>query len=235
MQEDLWKIRQEKRMTINDLAAQSEVPALSIYEYEQGRPIRSADLPKLAAALGVADDTIKAQSSPKPRKERRPSRPQRRSAPKRAPTPKPASPTQVKHLIALATKLGQSQEELEEEVGEPLESMNRKEIGKLLSDYTDAIKERKEEIAADSTGTKRWRAHLPEGVDSFELDYLTSQRKAGAELTFALFDGQRFTGRLLGFGPYNITIRTADEQEVTLQKMAIAYYFVATSDDGAES
>ena len=235
MQDDLWKIRQEKRMTINDLAAQSEVPALSIYEYEQGRPIRSADLPKLAAALGVADDTIKLQSGPKPRKEHRPSRSPRRSAPKREPAPKPASATQVKHLIALAIKLGQSQEELEKEVGRPLESLNRKEIGKLLSDYTDAIKERKEEIAADSTGTKRWRAHLPEGVDSFELDYLTSQQKAGAELTFTLFDGQRFSGRLLGFGPYNITIRTAEEQEVTLQKMAIAYYSVADSVDGAES
>ena len=70
MQQDLWKLRQQSRLTINELAANSEVPALSIYEYEQGRPIRSADLPKLAQALNVAEADIKPQSEPKPRQER---------------------------------------------------------------------------------------------------------------------------------------------------------------------
>jgi len=39
-----------------------------------------------------------------------------------------------------------------------------------------------------------------------------------------LFDGQTFEGTVIGFGPYQITIRDPGGDEVTLNKLAIAYY-----------
>jgi DNA-binding Xre family transcriptional regulator/sRNA-binding regulator protein Hfq len=235
MQHDLWRLRQEKRWTINELAAESNVPALSIYEYEQGRPIRAADLPKLTQALEVAPDELKVTSDPKPRKAKA-GRPQRGrgGGPKRPPQPKPAAESQIKHLIALGVKLGISQEEIEEEVGQPLEKLDRREIKEWLTQYTERITERKQDIASDPAGTKRWRAHLPEGVDTYELDYLRQRQKDGSPVTFTLFNEQVFTGRVIGFGPYNITIRDEDGRETTLQKLAIAYYH-SDAAAGAES
>jgi transcriptional regulator with XRE-family HTH domain/sRNA-binding regulator protein Hfq len=230
MQQDLWRLRQEKQWTVNELAAQSGVPALSIYEYEQGRAVRSADLPKLAQVLGVRPEEIKTQSAPKPRKARPAGRTAARPA-SPAPELQPATTTQVQHLVALSIRLGESREHLEEKVGQPLDRLTRVEISRWLTDYAAAIKERKAQIAADPAGAKRWRAHLPEGVDGYELTYLTEQRKAGHPVTFTLFDGQRLTGRILGFGPYSITIRTDSGTETTLQKLAIAYYAVAAGGD----
>jgi transcriptional regulator with XRE-family HTH domain len=231
MQYDLWQLRQSKRLTINKLAAKSGVPALSIFEYEQGQAVRDADLPKLAQALGVEPEEIKPRSVPNPK---RPgvAKAQEKGKPKSKPSPqaKPARPSQIAHLLALATKFNLNQEDLEEIVGSPLESLSVKDISTLLKEYTQKIKERKEKIASDPTGTKRWRSHLPEGVDSYEINYLTRQQKEKNELVFTLFDKQEFRGRIIGFSPYNITIQTADGQEVTLQKLAIAYYVVEKKD-----
>ena len=68
------------------------------------------------------------------------------------------------------------------------------------------------------------RAYLPEGVDGFELAYLQEQQEAGVPLHFTLFDGQTFEGTVVGFSPYQITIRGPDGDEVALNKLAIAYY-----------
>jgi len=70
----------------------------------------------------------------------------------------------------------------------------------------------------------RKRAYLPEGVDGFELAYLQEQQEAGVPLHFTLFDGQTFEGTVVGFSPYQITIREPDGDEVALNKLAIAYY-----------
>ncbi len=234
MAQDLWRLRQIARLTINDLASQSGVPALSIYEYERGRAIRGADLPKLAGALGVEPGEVKVTSAPKPRQER--ARPGDRRKGGGGGKPKaesrPVTPTQIQHLLALATKMGRTQDEVVQEAGRPLEELNKKEASQLLNQYTQQIRERKEHILADPSGTKRWRAHLPEGVDGFELNYLTNHQENQSRLTFTLFDGTQFTGRIGGFGPYNITIRTRDKQEITIQKLALAYYAVATPEVG---
>jgi len=226
MEYDLWRLRQEKRWTINEFAAKSGVPALSIYEYEQGRPIRAADLPKLAQALQVDPQDIKTESAPKPRQPKGKAQPrrQRGAGPQRPPQPKPATESQIKHLVALGVKLGLGRDEIEGEIGRPLEKLGRQEIKEWLTRYTDRITERKQSIAADPVGTKRWRAHLPEGVDAFELEYLRQRQKDQSPLTFTLFNEQEFTGRIVGFSPYNITIRDHEGQEITLQKLAIAYY-----------
>jgi transcriptional regulator with XRE-family HTH domain len=229
MEYDLWRLRQEKRWTINEFAAKSGVPALSIYEYEQGRPIRAADLPRLAQALQVAPQEIKTESAPKPRKPKAQPRRQRGAGPQRPPQTKPATESQIKHLVALGVKLGFGRDDIVKEVGQPLEKLARQEIKEWLTRYTERITERKQSIAADPVGTKRWRAHLPEGVDAFELEYLRQRQKDQSPLTFTLFNEQKLTGRIVGFSPYNITIRDQEGQETTLQKLAIAYYRTAAA------
>lgn len=236
MEYDLWHLRQKSRLTINNLAEKSGVPAISIFEYEQGQVVREADLPKLAEALGVEPEELKKRSVPNPRKPG--SAPKKKAEPekkvKKEPKAKQARPSQVQHLLALAVKFGKTKEDLEEQTGALLEDLSEKDLGELLKEYTQKIKDRKERISTDPLGTKRWRAHLPEGVDSFEMDYLSRLQKGKSKAAFTLFNGKEFTGKVIGFSPYNITIQTADGEEVTLQKLAIAYYSVS-ADGGTAS
>lgn len=222
MQQDLWRLRFQKRWTINELAERSGVPGLSIHEYEQGRKVRGADLAKLAEALEVEPEAIKTESDPKPARRRGQS--QRGQPTKKKPKPKPATPSQINHLLALATRLGMSDEEVLAEVGRPLESMQKGEMSNLLTQFTARVRQRKAEISEDPSGIKRWRAHLPEGVDGFELEYLKEQTRRKRLIAFTLLNGEKFRGRIVGFSPYNITIRAEDDQETTLHKLAIAYY-----------
>ena len=110
MPEPLWKIRKRKGLSVNQLAAKSSVPAISIREYESGLAIRSADLPKLAKALYVEEWDIELKGPPRPK----PGRPQEAAshpAPKKAPQaparqrkppPSPlARPSQIEHLVAM--------------------------------------------------------------------------------------------------------------------------------------
>ncbi len=94
MAEDLWKLRQRKGMTVQQLAAKSGIPVAVIQEYEAGkRPIRSADLPKLARALFVEEWDIKDLSEPPPPpRPAEPPRPPAEAAPPARPAALPARP-----------------------------------------------------------------------------------------------------------------------------------------------
>lgn len=94
MAEDLWKLRQRKGMTVQQLAAKSGIPAAVIQEYEAGkRPIRSADLPKLARALFVEEWDIKDLSEPPPPpRPAEPPRPPTETTPAARPAALPARP-----------------------------------------------------------------------------------------------------------------------------------------------
>lgn len=89
MAEDLWKLRQRKGMTVQQLAAKSGIPVAVLQEYEAGkRPIRSADLPKLARALFVEEWDIKDLSEPPPPpRPPEPPRPPAEAAPPARPAP----------------------------------------------------------------------------------------------------------------------------------------------------
>lgn len=265
MPEPLWKIRQRKGLRVNQLAAKSGVPAISIQEYESGQSIRSADLPKLAKALYVEEWDIELKGAPRPRPSKlkpptsrqprretddreRPRRkppvremPQTESpAPQRKPkTSPPARPSQIAHLLAMTTsRFGKDQAALEKEVGKPLETLTKNEASDLLKHYQELVVTARSSPTptAGMPGLKRKRAYLPESVDGFELNYLTAQQQDEALLHWTLFDGQELRGRIVGFGPYNVTI--CDEEtgeEVTLQKLAIAYYRrIAPAVPGAE-
>lgn len=251
MAEDLWKLRKRRGMSISQLANKSGVPALSIQEYEQGKSVRVADLGRLAKALFVDEFEIKIQSDPKPAGKPKPETPAPAPAKQEPPPEKPekkakqpqpqppAKPTQISHLLELASKLGQDEEAVQntaqETVGKPLEELSLVEARQLLYQYTEQIKEQKAaEEANRPEGTRRKRAQLPEGIDEYELNYLESCQESGDSLTFHLLNGKTFTGRVIGFSPYQIMIDPGDGAEITLQKMALAYYMRSTAPEPAE-
>ncbi|MEZ4770504.1 MAG: helix-turn-helix domain-containing protein [Caldilineales bacterium] len=73
---DLWQIRRQKRMTIDELARRAEIHPGLIKAYELGeRAISDSDLERLADALDVDPSDIKQLSEPPPRGPSRPSQP----------------------------------------------------------------------------------------------------------------------------------------------------------------
>ena len=238
MPQPLWMIRQRKGMSVNQLAAKSGVPAISIAEYESGRTIRSADLPRLAKVLFVEEWDIEIQSAPKPKSPAREqtARPAKMQQPaavqtKTATAPRPpalARPSQIEHLLNLVGRhFDKDRATLEAEIDKPLEQLTRQEASDLLKQHQRLLAEA---AAADGSAVtpRHRRAYLPEGVDQFEHQYLTTQQDAGAILHFTLFDGTKTSGRVVGFSPYSITIcEQGSGHELTLQKLAIAFYRVA--------
>ena len=149
-------------------------------------------------------------------------RPPREKAP-RAPRPAqlprpplPARPSQITHLEDLLLRLGHPQTEVEAELGKPLAELDRLAASQLLVKLQNDMKEGK--------FAERHRAYLPEAVDQFEFKYLTEAQQTGDVLQFTLFDNSAVAGQVIGFGQYNITVRTADGSEITLNKLAIVSY-----------
>lgn len=233
MAEDLWKLRQKRGLSAQQLAVRSGVPLLSIQEYEQGKAVRAADLPRLARALFVDEFAIKLQSepfrtSPFPPKSGPKSAAEATPPAERKPAPKPISlarPGQIQHLLQLADSLGEAEATLVAAIGKPLQHLTFPEIQRQLRDYGDKVKQHKaNEEENRPPHTRRKRAHLPEGLDEFELAYLQTHYQAQDEMSFTLMNGQSFTGRIIGFTPYFITINETSGREVTIQKLALAYY-----------
>jgi len=221
MPEELRTIRERKGMSVNQLASRSGVPIATLVQYEKGeRRIPHDDLRRLAKALYVDEWDINPRSSPPPRQERpaRPPRPEKKPAEEKKPPS--ARETQITHLLALAARFDIDRAALEAEIGKPLQELTQEEARSWNRHFTERIVEDKPPKHA----IDRRRAYLPEGVDGFELAYLQEQRETGASLHFTLFDGQTFEGTLVGFSPYQITIREPGGDEITLNKLAIAYY-----------
>ncbi len=73
---DLWQIRRQKRMTIDELARRAEIHPGLIKAYELGeRAVSASDLERLAEALEVDPSDIKELSEPPPRGPSRQSQP----------------------------------------------------------------------------------------------------------------------------------------------------------------
>ncbi len=227
MPEDLRTIRKRKGMSVNQLASRSGISIATLIQYEKGeREIPPKDLRRLAKVLYIDEWDINPRSSPPPppRKEQpaRPPRSKKEPPKEKKPPPKspPARETQIAHLLALAARFDVDRAALEAEIGKPLEELTQKEARLWNRHFTDRVTEEKPPKRA----IDRKRAYLPEGVDGFELAYLQEQQEAGVSLHFILFDGQTFEGTVVGFSPYQITIRETGGDEITLNKLAIAYY-----------
>ncbi len=241
MAEDLWKLRKKRGMTVRELANRSGVPAASIHEYEHGRPVRLADLSRLAKALFVDELEIKIRSNPpaEPAQEMPEAPPPAESGPpvktkpdgkkKAAPArEQPATPGQIDHLLKLAAVLGEDEQAVGRAAGKPLEALTRQEATSLLTTYSERAREWKatgEEARPD--GTRRKRGHLPEAVDEYELHYLQARQENGEIVTFKLLNGEQMEGRVIGFSPYHILIAKDDQSEMVIHKLALAYYWCA--------
>ncbi len=193
MSENLWALREQKKLSVATLATRAGLPIGLIMEYESGQ--RSVDvrhISRLARALYVEESEIKLHSDPRPgagtleRQPRRadiprpaePSAPQADRplrdraprAPRPAPAPRPplpARPSQITQLQDLLVRLGRSRVEVEAEVGKPLAELDRAAASRLLVRFQTEIKEGKL--------PERHRAYLPEAVDQFESS--TSPRR----------------------------------------------------------
>lgn len=164
-----------------------------------------------------------AAAAPTPKPAPRPEQPPKPAEPPKAPPPpQPARSTQIAHLEALAKRLGLDQAQLEAMAGKPVTQLLRSEASKLLGELQRRIREEKPPRAKDEV--ERHRPYLPESVDEFELNYLTQAKESQARFTFTLFDGRTISGTIIGFSPYAITVREDGGDEVTLQKLAIAFY-----------
>jgi transcriptional regulator with XRE-family HTH domain len=224
MAENLWEIRRRKKMKVRDLAAKAGVPASLIHQYEAGeKPISQSHLRQFARALIVETWEIELLSDPKPREQRGPGRPKPAGAPRPSRQPKPARPSQLEHLLRLTERFPDvDKASLEAEAGKPLEELTKPEASKFLYQLQERL--RVEQPPPAPHPFDRHRAYLPEGVDEFELNYLTQAQEAGDTLYVTLFDASQVTGQVIGFGPYSITLRQVDAQEITINKLAIAYY-----------
>ncbi len=128
-------------------------------------------------------------------------------------------------MLQMAAKIDLDRSALETEIGKGLDQLTQAEARQWNATLMRRYAEIKPTKSID-----RKRAYLPEGVDGFELAYLQKQQETGARLHFTLFDGQTFEGTLLGFGPYQIIIQEPGGDEITLNKLAIAYYRKAGGD-----
>ena len=160
------------------------------------------------------------------RMERRPERPLRKPGGlKRRPQVAPARPSQLEHLKILLQQLDMSGDDLLRLAGKPLSMLNRKEASHLLTTCQEMLAERKPERPKG----KRQRPYLPESVDEHELVYLTQVQLDESPMQLTLFNGTTLEGTLQGFSPYALTLATNGGDEVTVQKLAIAFYQVKPS------
>jgi len=242
--ENLWALREKKKLSVAALANRSGLPIGLIMEYESGlRSIDPRHLGRLARALYVEETDIKLQSDPRPGSgplERQPRRevpgrvPAEGSAAGRPPSadpgprarpprprpepkpPGPARPSQIVHLENMLKRLGRSKEDLEAELGRPIAELDRVAMSELLKTV-------QAQIGQSDSATRR-RARLPESVDEHEARYLTAAQEGGDRLHFTLFDGSYLDGQVIGFGPFNITVRQADGTEISVNKLAVVHY-----------
>lgn len=240
MADNLWVLRDQKKLSVATLASRAGLPIGLIMEYESGqRSIDPRHVSRIARALYVEESDIRLHSDPRPgasplerqpRREEdhptvemaeapRPLRERPARGPRPLPIPRPPAPartSQIAHLQDLLARLGRSQAEVEAELGRPLAELDRMAASRLLARLQG-------ELRLGRTA-ERHRAYLPEAVDQFELRYLTAAQQAGDVLHFTLFDRSSITGQLVGFSPYSITVRLADGSETTLNKLALVSY-----------
>lgn len=241
---NLWEIRRRKGLTLKALSARTGIPVRVLNDYEYGRkPIPYEDLARLAKALYVEEWEIKTVSEPPPepveapekptpaavteaptkRKREQKARAKQQRKPRRSPPPPaPVKETQLAQMRQLAPLLGLTTADLEKMAGKPLEQLTRREASHILYQLQEKLRERKKQEGEEGTHNRK-RAYLPEGVDRFELEYLTRLQESGEPVRFHLFDGSEVVGSVVGFSPYTITVRTETEER-TLNKLAIAWY-----------
>jgi transcriptional regulator with XRE-family HTH domain/sRNA-binding regulator protein Hfq len=155
---------------------------------------------------------------------------------KSPPQPGPATEGQLDHLRSLVRKLGGEETAVVERIGTPLEELTFGEARIWLKTFDQEAKAQKSrQLGERPPGTRRYRSHVPEQVDEFEINYLQTRQDAGDEISFTLLDETVLNGRIIGFSPYCIIIQQADGVETAIYKLALAYYQVASNTTAEEA
>jgi transcriptional regulator with XRE-family HTH domain len=247
MAENLWTLREQKRLSVATLASRAGLPIGLIMEYESGqRSIDPRHLTRIARALYVEESELRLHSDPRPgtsplerqvRKEEPraggPPRPAAAEPPASGPTrprehqgrpqrnmaePRPPAPARASQIVHLQTLLTR--------LGRTEQSVEA-ELGRPLAQIDRLEASRllvQLQTDLKKSTAERHRPYLPEAVDQFEYRYLAAARDAQATLRFKLFDESNLTGKITGFGPYSITVQQSDGSETTLNKLAIVSY-----------
>jgi len=246
--ENLWALREQKKISVATLANRAGLPIGLIMEYESGqRSIDPRHLGRIARALYIEESNIKLQSDPRPGMaplERQPIREAPRGAPPSPPAsslpaptrvrerpprpraesrpprpPRPSLPPRPNQLLHLENVLKRLRMTSAE-----LEAEIGKPIASLDRGAFSTLLKNLQVKMREAPLPTRHRAYLPEAVDEFEAGYLMAAQKAGDRLHFTLFDGATAEGVIVGFSPYSITIRDAAGAEITLNKLALVSY-----------
>jgi transcriptional regulator with XRE-family HTH domain len=255
--DNLWVLREQKKISVATLASRAGLPIGLILEYESGqRSIDPRHLNRIARALYIEEADIKLRSDPRPGAaplERQPSRDAPRDMARpygdRPPMPRPAAgdvrprerpmrprfeprpplPARPSQIAHLEGLL----KRLDQTVAD-LEAQTGKPVSSLDRVALSALLKDLQAKVKDAPTPVRHRAYLPESVDEFEARYLAAAQAASDHLRFTLFDGSTVEGQIIGYGPYSITARSADGSEVTLNKLALVSYTKLSGDDGSE-
>jgi len=255
--DNLWVLREQKKISVATLANRAGLPIGLIMEYESGqRSIDPRHLNRIARALYVEESDIKLRSDPRPGAaplERQPPRegPRDMARPTgdRPPTPRPPAgdvrprerPMRPRFELRPPLPARPSQiahlEGLLKRLGltvADLEAQTGKPVSGLDRVALSALLKDLQAKVKDTPSPVRHRAYLPESVDEFEARYLAAAQEANDCFSFILFDGSIVEGQIIGFGPYSITALQADGSEVTLNKLALVCYTKLSSGDGQE-
>lgn len=247
MAENLWALRDQKRMSVATLASRSGLPIGLIMEYEAGqRSVDPRHLSRLARALYVEETDIRLRNDPRPetgalepvpsRSEQRIHTPAKEPAappaavelggrqrafrgPRPAVEPKPPAPARPSQLAHLNDLLTR--------LGRDRAALEA-EAGKPLEEMNrleaSNLLARFQSELRSTASVERHRAYLPEAVDEYELRYLNRLQASQETVQFELFDGRTVEGRVSGFGAYHITVLQGDGSELTLNKLALVSY-----------
>jgi transcriptional regulator with XRE-family HTH domain len=255
--DNLWELREQKKISVATLANRAGLPIGLIMEYESGqRSVDPRHLNRIARALYVEESDIKLRSDPRPGAaplERQPprdaSRDMVRPSADRPPMPRPPAgevrprerplrprfeprpplPARPSQITHLEGLL----KRLDLAVTD-YEAQIGKPISSLDRVALSALLKDLQAKVKDAPTPVRRRAYLPESVDEFEARYLAAAQAAGDRLDFTLFDGSTLAGCIIGYGPYSITVRQADGSEVTLNKLALVSYTKSSGGAGQE-
>ena len=260
MAENLWALREAKRLSVATLASRAGLPIGLILEYESGtRSIDPRHLSRLAKALYVEESEVKMRCDPRPgagtlERQQGPRPEARPAAPPSPPQPGGQGPAAVAppssrqrgarppRPLSEARPPAPARPSQIAHLNDLIGRLGRDravveaELGKPLEELdrlaaSNLLGKLQLELRS-APSPDRHRAYLPEAVDQYEHRYLNQVKESGATLNFVLFNGDRLDGQIVGYGPYNITVHQADGSEVTLNKLAIVSYRRADSGDG---
>ena len=145
--------------------------------------------------------------------------------PRESRLPKPPGPStagQIEQMRHLARRMGIAESVLVERFG-VLESLDHSAARAAITRLRTEMEE---------SGT--WQPRVAEGPDQ-EGEYLGKLRERNVPIEILLINGERFAGPISSFTPYVIQVRDqASGEEVTVRKLAIAYYHTLEPVNDAE-